>query len=534
MTSECLLLGAIALGAWLRLRGIASEIPGDDEWHAIRVATQGGWSDALLSFGLEDHCIPLTIWDKVLLGTVGLGEIGLRLPVLAAGLLALVVLPLLVRGIAGRRVAVNFAWLLAVSPLEIYFTRNARPYAISGLLAAIAVLTVREGAWDPPRRSWNGIYVSSAAFATWFHLTVLPFVLSPVLAYLGREAMRGRFLQALRRLLPTATFLALALLILLAPPLLHDPAAVLMKSGQGGPITRRTVEGVATLLGGASQPIALVLLALGAVTGAILFRRRHPGPFAVFAAGITLQISALLVSRPLFVENPIVAARYLFVLLPLLLLFVAVAVAAAEASWLERLSTRLPKGSGGAACALILLVIGPLRGIPRTTNWSNSALFQFQYAPDARAEYGRDVLAPEIPAYYGELRRFPEDTLLVVEVPWRYEWQQNPYPLYQMFHRQRMLVGLVDGDEGAGGVHISDPRLHLRHFVFVRDLAELRRRGVDFVIFHKNLAHELSQLHLRPIIPVDEWIERYRRWVGEPVWEDRQVAVFAIDAGRKP
>jgi len=51
----------------------------------------------------------------------------MRAPVLLFGAASVAVFPVLVRGQVGLRVASAFSWLLAVAPLQIYFSRYVRP-----------------------------------------------------------------------------------------------------------------------------------------------------------------------------------------------------------------------------------------------------------------------------------------------------------------------------------------------------------------------------------------------------------------------
>ena len=108
---------AVLVGGWLRAFRLLDQVPVDDEWHSIHRLLGQGYSAIALSFGLVDHCIPLTLYLKLAADTIGLSDPVLRLPSFAAGLATLVLCPLVVRRHLGRRGSHLFAWLLAVSPL---------------------------------------------------------------------------------------------------------------------------------------------------------------------------------------------------------------------------------------------------------------------------------------------------------------------------------------------------------------------------------------------------------------------------------
>src|SRR5262249_1324346 len=154
-------------GAYVRLHAIAAQVLVDDEWHMVH-ALRGGapLSSVLRDFGANDHSIGLSFcsWSLMRLGRVD--EIALRLPAIIGGF-ALLALPLWFARRLGTRVAVVWAWLLAVSPLLCFFTRLARPYAITALLTSTALLAFY--AWTEtggPRFAW--VYWVTASLAPVF------------------------------------------------------------------------------------------------------------------------------------------------------------------------------------------------------------------------------------------------------------------------------------------------------------------------------------------------------------------------------
>ena len=168
--------------------------------------------------------------------TVGLSELGVRLPMLIAGLLALVVLPLLIRVMVGSTTALIFAALLAVSPVHIYFSRYARPYAITLLLSFTAISGFYLW-WRGGRRSGAMIYCLAGAAAVYFHLAALPFVLAP-LPWAALDALRERKAakigSSLVRLTVTGCCLGCILAALLGPPFVTDGKAIMKKVGREG------------------------------------------------------------------------------------------------------------------------------------------------------------------------------------------------------------------------------------------------------------------------------------------------------------
>src|SRR5262249_6763676 len=145
---------AIGVGLALRLHQLGGQIVADDEWHALHAIRDLSYVDIARHFGDSDHCIPLTLLFKLLGDAFGLGQLMMRAPVLLAGALALLVFPLLVRKWMGLATAVVFAWLLAISPLHIFYSRFARPYSISLLLAFTGVMAFL-AFWGSGDKRWK-------------------------------------------------------------------------------------------------------------------------------------------------------------------------------------------------------------------------------------------------------------------------------------------------------------------------------------------------------------------------------------------
>src|SRR4029453_14849929 len=104
----------------------------------------------------------------------------MRAPMLLCGLAALVVLPLLLSAEIGWSEGVICGWLLAVAPLHVYFSRYARPYAVTMLLASVAGLAFFRW-WSGAERRWAVTYAACAIGAVYLHLPAVPIVVAPLL-----------------------------------------------------------------------------------------------------------------------------------------------------------------------------------------------------------------------------------------------------------------------------------------------------------------------------------------------------------------
>jgi len=526
-STNLLWLLAVLTGAALRLYQIRDQVLVDDEWHALHALLAGGPLDVLLSFGASDHSIPLTLYDLLLERTVGLTELGMRLPSLLAGIASLVVLPWLVRDLAGLRASVVFAWLLAIAPLHVFFSRYARPYELAMLLCFVAVVACYRWLAGGGRR-WQVAFVGCAIVAPWLLLVTLPVVATPLALAVVAACTGVRATLRARALLVTALVVVGGWTLLLAPPLLANAGAVSDKVARGT-VELATLRGASELLlGTPSAPLRLLVLA-AALAGAIVLARAQPRFAAWVAIVCAAQLAALLMVRPHGLRFPIVFARYCFALSPFLLLTIALGVDAAD----RRLAASVRWARGPLVSAVVLVVLaggGPLGWIYAWPNdFTNHGSFQADYAPGRYFERFRPAVIPD---FYGSLAQRPPGSVTIVEAPWHYFWHSLAYT--QRIHRQHVVVGFVDPGSGKvrnGEVPRERTGIRLRNALHVGDQAALRARGVDYVILHHDAHAEMRVPFAAPPVRADAWIAAYRESYGAPVHEDAAITVFDVREG---
>jgi predicted membrane-bound mannosyltransferase len=156
--------------------------------------------DIVTHLDYADFSIPLTVYYRWLYDFGGLSEWGMRLPLLLAGCALVVVGPMLARPWASLPVRATWAMFLAISPLLVYFSRIARPYALTTLLCIVAFIAFpRWLARDQHRERWSAAYATATVMAAWLHMTTLAFTLIPFL-YFGVRAARVRHMSPLLKL----------------------------------------------------------------------------------------------------------------------------------------------------------------------------------------------------------------------------------------------------------------------------------------------------------------------------------------------
>lgn len=466
-----LLALAFAAGATLRLWNLSGQVMGGDELHAVRAALQRPVSGILFTYQVSDNCIPLTLFDRLVLDTGWpLSEMVVRLPVLLAGLAMLVLGPWWAWRRLGPGPAVVFAWLLALSPALVFYSRVARSYMPVALLGCAAVAAFE--AWQR-RGGWRlaAAYVACAAVAVWFHLGAAPLVLTPLLAALPwtlRE--RGRRAWAF---VAVAAAIAMALLALLVPA----RETLSLVAGKRGSLQLSAAalgETAAWLAGGRWWWIAVPFWAV-AIAGVVRLARRELRLTTLLAVTALGQVIGILVLAPEGHQNPLILARYLVPALPIALAFAA-----------EALGRPWPGGWRRAQPALVALAVVALAAaspftdpVLRRSSFAHSVMF-------LRFTDERPVLPAEgPPPVYTWLANAAPGA--IVELPWHPVWRfDRAVGLYQTVHRRPVIVTAFGGP-------LADRRLAFRNMVRTDAESLLRGRG-RWLVVHRSLPAEEERI----------------------------------------
>jgi hypothetical protein len=502
----CLVLAA---GVVLRFWNLGDQVLGGDELHAVRAALSQPLPALLTTYQLADSCIPLTALDRWLLDRgVALDEWLLRLPVLASGLAALVLLPLLVRRRLPPAAWPFFGALVATSPLLVLYSRIARSYMPATLLSFAAVMAfdrwwtperagapVRAGdarAADAHRGAAAAIaYVVLAALAMWFHLGTAPIVVAPLLfgateLALGRES-RGWPWRRLAALGAAAAGLAAGCALFLVPAY-PSLARLIAAKRQPQEVPAATWWGVLQLQAGARAGQRLPELLFWAVAlaglAALLRRRRRLGIYLL--ALVLAQLLGILALSPLGLARLQVLDRYLLPALPMVLLWVAAGLTHPWWPRQDRLG-RAGQRLGAAGLVLVWLSAGPFAdaGFRASSFMHHNDMVAFAL-PRATAPPGG------VPRPYLALGGPPGST--IVELPWPPVWDfGRSFYVYQEVHGLRVRVAAAAGAAPAG-------RLRLRNRVDPEPAA-LLASGARWVVVHRDLALEEERLELPPGAP---------------------------------
>jgi hypothetical protein len=523
--------GAIAIV--LRTVQLRDQIVVFDEWHSLRAATDLGYRGIYGSFGLHSS-IPVSLYLRAALDTVGLGLVTYRGPFLLAGL-GLVLLPLAaLRGRARLEGTVLFL-VFAIHPLLVYHSRFARPYAMA-LPCALVALWAAWRWWTTGRARAGTVYALFAGLTGWFTLAYLPFALAPLAAIAVAPLLgwRSRGSPSARAWLLVALGTAALLGVLVGPAWLADARTVENKLGrEPGAIPWLAVLRFAT--GADSIAFGALWLAL-ALGGAVVAARRVPALTAFVSMAAIAQVGAVGVLAPYRLEVTPFLARYVLPAIAVGLGFAAVGMAA----WARAVEGRLSAYVRGPwalalACAFLAAAArdAPLEELfVRPSSWANE---QLAFRLERRGPSVPKLVARE-PAVYRELASRAPGTVTVIEAPYTALGLLLPFHSYQLRHRQRVLVAAETGAcEAANSTQL--PRLaslELPGVTYLADPEALRRSGAELLIVHRRPAEEMSYYRPRQLadrrlrMSGEECVEVAERSFGPPVFSDSDVAVFRL------
>lgn len=442
--------GLVGVAFVLRFLQLGYQSVWEDEAYTLALAQRSfGGMLGLFRFEANGLLYSLIVWP---LARIDQSTYMLRAPALAAGVAAVPALWWAGRGLVGRRGALLGAWLLAVSPMAVYYSQEARAYSFVVLLSILAW-----GCLDRALRGgghrWWWLYAITLAGAMYAN-GLAPLMLVPAQAVLvaayGRKGLRD-------------WTLALAGAAVLATPIV---ALLVVESGHRNPLYWLASPGIGQVLaamreivigGGAGVRITnvarLAAFLFVGIAGCVVLAALRRGRFS---PGVKAVLAWALVPLPLALVlsflHPILLARYQIEALPGVLL--------ALGGLLARLGGRL------RVAAFIGLVAVSLLSVARQSTVTVKADFRSATAWMAERRHpGDPVLVDPLLrlsglGYYDPSLRAPDGRLVVAE------WRDTPLP-----------AGVV-GLEDPGGITDAPAGPPTARFVAVL----LRRTGRLFIV----------------------------------------------------
>ncbi len=519
------LLGAFAIGAYLRLEQISAQVLVGDEWHPIHEILYATAAHTATSFGHADYSIPLVLIYRLEMRWFALSELTLRLPIIVAGLLTLILFPVALLGRLSNRTIVLFAILLAISPFLISYARIGRPYALTLLCTYLAYWLFERAILDRAVRWKFAIgYSLLAGLVVWTHAIAGPMVVAPLLAQwwatLRRKGLSWRPLIAWTGLV--GLIMALAVL----PPLLGDPEALAGKSGVDN-VTLATVYGASFLwFGTGSLAVVLVGVVLAGAGWGTVWRSIAIARWATL--GVALTVLALLAIRPWWVDKPLAFGRYLLPAVPLLLLAVSAGIVRITDGLSGTTGTDRRRVMWTFALAIPFVVASwstsPLPEVLRRPNsYAEDSYFQYDYRTDVNAvRLGMETMA--VSPFWTELSSAPPGSMTVAVAPFHYATYDWPAPIWERASRQRVIPAYLWGacaEYGAGEIP-PDARFDFRNGVHLKNRSEMVSRGINYLAYYRPAARPGS---MTPRPQCEVWV---REHYGAPYYEDDVLVVWRL------
>ena len=284
------ILAAITLAAAiLRLTHLGTESFWIDEVSQAKAASlmgELGWR----AVASRENVSPLShviLW--VLQGMFGYSETVARLPSAIAGILLVPVTYSLGRRLASHRVGLIAALLVAINPYGLWYSRDARMYALLSLWCAVYLLCLLNLLRDPGRR-WAIVLALVSCIGLYIHEYFI-FALVGSIGYVLVTRFRSNRLLVYRLLLAGGIALAAFVPWILAMSSYNPGAAGVARSGillfapytlltfligfNFGPSVREMqIEGAATAMRHELGLVVVPVLALVVVAGALFFSLR--------------------------------------------------------------------------------------------------------------------------------------------------------------------------------------------------------------------------------------------------------------------
>lgn len=357
-----ILIGTVVLvGAAVRFYNLGGKSLWLDEVISSQATHISSFADLIAWVKVDVDQVPLFSTITWLLSGFGDGEIALRLPSAIAGTLTIVAVYALAKQTYGFGTALLAALLMAVLPFAVWYSQEARAYALLMLLTTMQMLFAYRARRDGRLLDWAGLSLFSI-LNLYTHYMALA-VTGAAYGYLGicfiADALG-------RKVVVRQVFRAIGsvgLIVLAFAPWLNALEAFLRSPDHGfarfsaGPVT---VSQLRTLLDGLSFSVPLlVMLAVGLIAITLRAARKRDGSGLLLAwMALPLLALALKMRGGVLYLNP----RYLSFLVPAMVITSALGVTdlarllAAAARRIEPVRARGWAGAVAAVIATLLLV----------------------------------------------------------------------------------------------------------------------------------------------------------------------------------
>jgi len=186
LSNKYLLLGIVILAIALRLYGFTSEGIWIDEAVSVYHAGQG----AVHVLGFVDTNPPLHLLVLQPFTYFGLDSFWIRMPFLICGVLSVLLIYLVGKELFNRRVGLYSSLILALSSYHIYYSQEARPYALLAFLSLASFYFFITYLKSPTKRNGLGYLITTSLAVYTHYFGAFLFIAQNVYLLLSKERPR--------------------------------------------------------------------------------------------------------------------------------------------------------------------------------------------------------------------------------------------------------------------------------------------------------------------------------------------------------
>jgi hypothetical protein len=407
------------------------------------------------------------------------------------------------------------------------WSRFARPYAITALLSVACIAAIWR--WRT-RRTWKmtAFAAVTAALSAWFHPISGMYAAIACLFVFIEDAFAARDVRSRPswRSLQLGLIVAGAMALLLAAPLASDWQSLSAKAGGDQPTFDTVERMLAIIWGGVPTPVVAFACAAAGWGVVVVFRRDFR--LAAYLAALGVIPAALLwLFGAVWIQSGQNFLRYQLPLQPLVLFFGSVGMTSLVRAMFRR------KGESAAWIAALALSAAYLIATPAIAY--TATLGPWVAHPDYHWDYRyrwivaklRDA-AYEPPKFYRKLGRMAPGSATVIEAPFIWEAPYNGLAIYATYHQQREIFGMLydlclQGQGDRLGEPPNDRRFRFRSFVFLNDVAGVRKTGARYLLLQRGPIR-----HVGPTYDSERCLAKLTQLYGAPVEIDSRLAVFDL------
>ena len=500
----------------------------DDEWHAVHKLLTSTPIEIASSFGHADYSIPLTLLYWLESKIFGLSELMMRWPLMLFGVATLIIFPLYIKKHFNFLIVSCFAFLIAISPILIEYSRIARPYAMTLFLVYFSIIFFYKFYNDKHKNLKIGfLYVLSAALAIWLHLIVIMFIAAPfvvefIKTLVSKTTDKKKCLLKLFKLgLPTLLIVSL----LIIPPLINDMAAITSKVGNNSPNLDTTTAFLYLCFGTRSSMLVIIMSCLSIIGLYSLLKVSNLSVNILVGFGLTLL--AIFIVQPAWVHIPITFTRYVLPIIPLVLLSTVIGLFNILNLTSKIINHKIIHRNFTAVILLFFIynftIHSPLSELLKKPN---SNTLHSMYAIDFR--YGENIIedilkSRSVSPFWMTLKDYPISDKIAV-APWFFESYNWDGPIWEKTSQHYIIPGMLINlcNDNRKGEIPNNSQFIFKNLAYLADKNDLISKNIHWIVYQKPIRFN-TEVNNKNLEKCQQSIQHL---YGKPYYEDTLIAVY--------